>query len=104
LAGARLAQFVHEHHRPLAELADEVMTSYPQVLVNVRVRERHPDVAAELAAEIEAAENSLGGDGRILVRASGTEPLIRVMVEAATAAGAQSVADELAAVVLARFG
>ncbi len=104
LAGARLAQFVHEHHRPLAELADEVMTSYPQVLVNVRVRERHPHVAAELAAEIEAAEGSLGGDGRILVRASGTEPLIRVMVEAATAAIAQSVADELAAAVLARFG
>ena len=104
LAGARLAQFVHEHHRPLAELADEVMTSYPQVLVNVRVRERHPHVAAELAAEIEAAEGSLGGDGRILVRASGTEPLIRVMVEAATATVAQSVADELAAAVLARFG
>jgi phosphoglucosamine mutase len=104
LAGARLAQFVHEHHRSLAALADEVMTSYPQVLVNVRVRERHPHVAAELAAEIEAAEVSLGGDGRVLVRASGTEPLIRVMVEAATAAAAQSVADELAAAVLARFG
>ena len=60
------------------------MRSYPQVLVNVRVRERHPHVAAELAAEIGAAEAGLGGDGRVLVRASGTEPLIRVMVEAAT--------------------
>ncbi|MGB8858656.1 MAG: phosphoglucosamine mutase [Ilumatobacteraceae bacterium] len=104
LAGIRLAQFVHEHHRSLAELAEEVMTSYPQVLVNVRVRERHPHVAAELAAEIEVAEMALQGDGRILVRASGTEPLIRVMVEAATAELAQSTADRLAAVVLARFG
>ncbi|MFI0525572.1 MAG: phosphoglucosamine mutase, partial [Ilumatobacteraceae bacterium] len=56
------------------------------------------------SAEIEAAERSLGGDGRILVRASGTEPLIRVMVEAATVQQAQAVADELAAVVLGRFG
>ena len=80
------------------------MTRYPQGLVNVRVRERHPSVAAELAADIDAAERSLGGDGRILVRASGTEPLIRVMVEAATVQQAQAVADELAAVVLGRFG
>ena len=104
LAGLRLAQYVHGHHRSLAELADEVMTSYPQVLVNVRVRERHPRVADELAAEIAAAEAGLSGDGRILVRASGTEPLIRVMVEAATQATAQETADDLAAVVLARFG
>ena len=104
LAGLRLAQFVHDGGHALAELAGGVMTSYPQVLVNVRVRERHPRVAAELSAEIEAAERSLGGDGRILVRASGTEPLIRVMVEAATVQQAQAVADELAAVVLGRFG
>ncbi|MDO8364022.1 MAG: phosphoglucosamine mutase [Actinomycetota bacterium] len=104
LAGVHLAQFVHGHHRSLAELAAEVMVSYPQLLVNVKVRERHPHVAAELAAEIDAAEGALGGDGRILVRASGTEPLIRVMVEAATQPLAQQVADDLAAVVLARFG
>jgi len=104
LAGIRLAQFVHDRGLPLADLADEVMVSYPQVLVNVRVRARHPHVAAELAAEIEAAEGTLHGDGRILVRASGTEPLIRVMVEAATQPVAQAVADELAAIVFARFG
>ena len=95
---------MHDGGHALAELAGGVMTSYPQVLVNVRVRERHPRVAAEVSAEIEAAERSLGGDGRILVRASGTEPLIRVMVEAATVQQAQAVADELAAVVLGRFG
>ena len=104
LAGLRLARFVRDRGVPLAELAGTVMTSYPQVLVNVRVHERHPHAAAELAAEIEAAEGALGGDGRILVRASGTEPLIRVMVEAATQETAQLVADELAAAALARFG
>lgn len=104
LAGLRLAQFVHESGRPLAELADQVMTTYPQVLINVKVRDRHPQVADELAAEIAAAHAGLGGEGRVLVRASGTEPLIRVMVEANTVATAQRVADDLAAIVRERFG
>jgi phosphoglucosamine mutase len=104
LAGLRLADWVHGHHRPLAELAADVMTSYPQVLVNVKVAERHPHAADELAAEITAAERALEGDGRILVRASGTEPLIRVMVEAATHDLAQKVADDLAAAAHARWG
>ena len=103
LAGLRLAQFVHESGRPLAELADEVMTTYPQVLVNVKVRDRHPQVADELAEEIAAADAGLAGEGRVLVRASGTEPLIRVMVEANTQVIAQKVADELAATVQRRF-
>lgn len=104
LAGVRLAQYVHGHHRPLAALAAEVMTSYPQVLVNVKVAHRHPQAAAEMAVEIAAAEQSLQGDGRILVRSSGTEPLIRVMVEAATHSLAQSVAEDLAQVALERWG
>ena len=104
LAGLRLAQYVHNDGHPLAALASGVMTSYPQVLLNVRVRDRHPNAADEMAAEIASAESSLHGDGRILVRASGTEPLIRVMVEAATEPIAQSVAEDLAAVVRTRFG
>jgi phosphoglucosamine mutase len=104
LAGLRLAAHVVQQGRPLAELAGAVMTSYPQVLVNVRVAERHPHVADELAAEIAAGEVGLAGEGRILVRASGTEPLVRVMVEAATIELAQRTADELAAVVGERFG
>jgi phosphoglucosamine mutase len=103
LAGLRLAEYVHGHHRTLADLAGEVMTSYPQVLVNVKVGDRHPQAAQELAAEIAEAERALEGDGRILVRASGTEPLIRVMVEAATDDLARSVADRLAAEVHTRF-
>ncbi len=104
LAGLRLAQYVHNDGHSLAALASGVMTSYPQVLLNVRVRDRHPNAADEMAAEIASAESSLHGDGRILVRASGTEPLIRVMVEAATEPIAQSVAEDLAAVVRTRFG
>ncbi len=104
LAGLRLAEYVHGHHDSLAHLAAEVMVGYPQVLVNVKVAERHPAAAQELAAEIADAERELEGDGRILVRASGTEPLIRVMVEAATDDLAQRVAQHLAAAVQQRFG
>ena len=104
LAGLQLAEFVHGHHRPLADLAGEVMTSYPQVLVNIKVAELHPRAVDELAPEIALAEAQLNGDGRILIRASGTEPLIRVMVEAATDTIAREVADGLAAVVERRFG
>lgn len=70
-----------EAQRPLSELAS-VMTRFPQVLVNVRVRERR-DVTADhtVAGLIREIEGGLGDRGRVLVRASGTEPLIRVMVE-----------------------
>jgi len=74
------------------------------VLVNVKVADRHPTVDVELADEIGAATASLNGEGRILVRPSGTEPVIRVMVEAATQPLAQATADRLADLVMARFG
>jgi phosphoglucosamine mutase len=104
LAGLRLAAYSRTTGRSLADLAGTIMTSYPQVLVNVKVADRHPDVAIELAKEIAIATETLNGQGRILVRPSGTEPLIRVMVEAATQPLAQETADTLAEVVLARFG
>ena len=74
-----------ETKRSLGSLADE-MEVYPQVLKNVRVIDK--DTAEEnpaVQAAVRAAEEELGEDGRILVRPSGTEPLIRVMVEAASA-------------------
>lgn len=104
LAGMRLAQFVHDQGRPLSELADNVMTIYPQVLTNVLVGGRHPNVADEMADEIANAEAELAGEGRILVRASGTEQMIRVMVEARSLPTAQQIADQLAAIVRSRFG
>jgi phosphoglucosamine mutase len=84
---------------PLAELA-AVVTKYPQVLVNVRgVDKARVAAAPGLAAAVAAAEQELGTTGRVLVRASGTEPMIRVMVEAADVGQAQQVADRLAAAV-----
>jgi phosphoglucosamine mutase len=95
LAGMVLAEQVRRSGRSLAELADEVMTSYPQVLVNLRTERRHADPAALIGAELDAARARLGDDGRVLVRASGTEPLVRVMVEAPDEALARSTADAL---------
>jgi phosphoglucosamine mutase len=97
LTAVALLDAVRRSGRTLADLAGDAMTSLPQVLVNVRVARRLPDVAERLADEIAAAERELGGSGRILVRASGTEPLVRVMVEAPTHEQAQSVANAVAA-------
>jgi phosphoglucosamine mutase len=97
LTSVALLDAVRRSGRSLAELAADAMTSLPQVLVNVRVAGRVPDVADRLADEIAAAQRELGDTGRVLVRASGTEPLVRVMVEAPTHEQARSVADALAA-------
>ncbi len=103
LAGLRLLEHLAHAHRPLSEMAREVMVTYPQILQNVRVLEKHPLIAQEMADEIAVATAELDGEGRILVRASGTEPLIRVMVEAATPELARSTAQQLCAVVERRF-
>jgi phosphoglucosamine mutase len=87
----------------LAALAD-VMTRLPQVLVNVTgVDKARTDDDALLAAAVAEAEFELGTSGRVLLRPSGTEPLVRVMVEAATADQAQAIADRLAEVVRAQL-
>ena len=90
--------------RPLAELA-QVMQRLPQVLVNVVDvdRDRLPS-AERLWKAVAAEEAELGDDGRVLVRASGTEPLVRVMVEADTPERAEAVAERLAEVVRAELG
>ncbi len=97
LTAVALLDAVQRAGRPLAEIAADAMTSLPQVLVNVRVAHRMPDAADRLADEIAAAQLDLGDEGRVLVRASGTEPLVRVMVEAPTHDRAQGVAATLAA-------
>jgi phosphoglucosamine mutase len=81
--------------RTLAEVAAEAMTRLPQVLRNVRVADRAPAVVERLAGDIAAVEARLGAEGRVLVRPSGTEPLVRVMAEAPTAAAAQAAVDDL---------
>jgi phosphoglucosamine mutase len=81
------------------------MRIYPQVLLNVPVRDRDALEADDaVAAAVRSAEGALGDAGRVLVRASGTEPLVRVMVEAETAEVAEARAEEVANVVRARLG
>jgi phosphoglucosamine mutase len=85
--------------RSLTELA-AVMTRVPQVLVNVHdVRKHKVAESAELAAAVAEAAAELGESGRVLVRPSGTEPAVRVMVEAVDSDQAQKVADRLAEIV-----
>jgi phosphoglucosamine mutase len=87
----------------LTELAS-VMAPLPQVLVNVRgVDKSRAGEDPDVLASVQAAADELGSDGRVLLRPSGTEPLVRVMVEAPTAATAQTIADGLADVVRRRL-
>ncbi|MFG1698072.1 phosphoglucosamine mutase [Nonomuraea sp. NPDC049309] len=83
---------------PLKELAS-VMTALPQVLINVKDVDKGRASAPELAAAVAEAEAELGENGRVLIRPSGTEPMIRVMVEAASEEHATMVAGRLADVV-----
>ncbi|HZB42656.1 MAG TPA: phosphoglucosamine mutase [Ilumatobacter sp.] len=96
LTALALLDVVQRSGKQLSQLAEAAMTQLPQVLVNIQVGTRRVDVAALLADDIAAAQSALGEDGRILVRASGTEPLIRVMVEAPTRELAQVTAESLA--------
>ena len=102
LTAVQLLDVVVHTGVPLARLASEAMTQLPQVLRNVRVGRPGEEVAAEVSAEVAAAEAELGDDGRVLLRPSGTEPLVRVMVEAPTQAQAEQVADRLVEAVQAR--
>ena len=95
LSAVQLLDLIKRSGRTLNELAAASMTSYPQVLKNVAVVEKMPRIADQIRDAITHAESKLGADGRVLVRASGTERVVRVMVEAADADLAQSVCDAL---------
>ena len=98
LAALQLLRIVTEAGKPLSELAGAV-TQYPQLLRNVRVGSNEEKTRiladARLADEIAACERMLGDRGRVLIRASGTEPLIRVMAEAGTQEELEAVVDRL---------
>lgn len=104
LTALRLLEMVVGEQSRLADLRRDAMTEFPQVLVNLPVRSRDLDQAKGLEEAITAAEAELGEDGRVLIRASGTEPLVRVMVEAARAETADSIAHQLAGVVRRELG
>lgn len=97
LTGLHLAAEVARTGKSLKELAS-VMTVFPQVMINVRDVDHHSLTGNSAIDEaVTAAEAELGETGRVLLRPSGTEPMVRVMVEAADEATAQRVAEQLAA-------
>jgi len=104
LTAVRLLEVVAATGAPLRELR-RVMTEFPQILrnVHVRVKERLPDAGAVWRA-VAIMEKRLGDQGRVLVRTSGTEPLVRVMVEAVEAPEAAAIAEELVMVVRRELG
>ena len=99
ISALQVLQACAQQGRGLADLLAGVPL-FPQVLINVRLQPGADWQAnARLQAETEAVQAELGGGGRVLIRASGTEPLLRVMVETADGAQAQRCAERLAAAV-----
>ncbi|MEN9740702.1 MAG: hypothetical protein RLZ72_968 [Actinomycetota bacterium] len=104
LTGLHIAAEMARTGKSLADLAT-VMTALPQILVNVRgVDHKGLDSDEQIQALVAELEAELGDTGRILLRPSGTEPLVRVMVEAATQDKADEVAHRIAALVTERLG
>ena len=91
-----ILQVMGETGRELADLAADLKT-FPQTLVNVRVRQKTPvDDVPEIKAAVSRVESALAGRGRVLVRYSGTEPLLRIMIEGEDQATVQAWAEEIA--------
>ena len=99
LTAVQVAALMKEKNQPLSELAG-IMTKYPQVLINVRVATKTGWEDNDLIkAAIVTAEGELGVEGRVLVRASGTEPLIRVMAEGPNQEELQALCQEIADII-----
>jgi phosphoglucosamine mutase len=99
LTALRLMSVVANTGKGLAELASQI-PRYPQVLENVPVRDRSAlDGAQRVWDAIRETEALMAGEGRVLVRASGTEPVVRVMAEAPTEEAARAAVDRISAVV-----
>ena len=99
LTALQLLQVMAKTGKPILELA-KIMKRFPQVLINVKdVDKSKLDSSSAIKSEISSHESKLGDAGRVLVRASGTEALVRVMVEAESQRTAESIADAIAAIV-----
>lgn len=95
LTSLKVMEVVLEKKQPLDKLASEVEI-YPQVLKNVRVKDKkEAQDDAAVQAEVAKVAGSLGSDGRILLRQSGTEPVVRVMVEAPDLAACEKYVDQV---------
>jgi len=104
LTALRILEIVRDSGQTLDVLAEEVKT-FPQKLVNIRVKHRRPLAELEtVQAEIQAAEREFAGSGRVVVRFSGTEPLARVMIEAASDAEVDKWTGRIADAIRAELG
>ncbi len=99
LSGALLADLVLRSGRKSADIAGETMHQFPQVLISIPVKSNPTELLDRLTEEIAEATTRLDDIGRVLVRASGTEPVIRIMVEAIEEAMARREAEYLADVI-----
>ena len=88
----------------MADLAAELVT-YPQTLLNVRVKQRTPvESVPEIAAAVGKVQRALNGQGRVLIRYSGTEPLLRIMIEGQELGQVEQWAEDIAVAVRATIG
>ena len=105
LSAIQLLSLLKKSGKKLSQLAG-IMKKYPQVLVNIKLtaegRARYNDDEV-IKKKIEAHEDELGENGRVLVRLSGTEPLVRVMVEGTTKEEIEKIADDIASVIKERL-
>lgn len=105
LSSLQFVKAVLASGKPASELADEI-TIYPQVLVNARINNDYKKTYAkdpEVEEAIRTAEEKMAGSGRVLIRPSGTEPLVRVMLEGSDAEQIKELAEELAALIERKF-
>ncbi|MGL5686400.1 MAG: phosphoglucosamine mutase, partial [Vagococcus fluvialis] len=104
LSGIQLMSVMKETGKTLSELTSEI-EEYPQKLVNIKVSDKNGamDVPA-IKAIIEEVEQEMSGDGRVLVRPSGTEPLLRVMAEAPTKEKVDYYVDKISKIVIEEIG
>ncbi len=104
ITALQILSIMKRRNKPLSELA-QVMEKFPQVLINVRIKKKKdPLKILEIKKEIERAEKKLGSGGRILVRPSGTEPLIRVMVEGREREEIETIARDISRIIHKKLG
>lgn len=104
LTGVQLLNVMKQTGKKLSELADEVML-YPQLLVNIKVKDKNNAMTIPaIKSIVEEVEKEMNGEGRILVRPSGTEPLLRIMAEAPSNQLCQYYVDKIATVVKKEIG
>jgi phosphoglucosamine mutase len=105
MSSLQLVKAMLKDGRTIAEMSDEIKI-YPQVLVNARIHNDHKKTYMndpEVAAEIAAVEEAVAGNGRLLIRPSGTEPLVRVMMEGSDIDQIRPLAENLAALIQNKF-